>query len=38
MEDILRWGKEIPLEMEDGWRKKNNWFSDEIDWSVDLDK
>lgn len=38
MKDILRWEKEIPLEMDDGWRKKNNWLSDEIDWSVDLDK
>lgn len=38
MEDILRWEKEISLEMDDGWRKKNNWFSNEIDWSVDLDK
>lgn len=36
--DIVKWGREIPLKMDSGWIKDNNWFSDEIDWSADLDK
>ncbi len=38
IEDIEKWGREISLKMDSGWIKKNNWFSDEIDWSADLDK
>lgn len=36
--DIINWGKEIPIKMDLGEIKRENWFSDEIDWSVDLDK
>lgn len=38
IENILKWGREIPLKMDNGYIKENNWFSNEIDWSSDLDK
>jgi len=38
IKDILKWGREIPLKMDNGSIKEDNWFSNEIDWSSDLDK
>ncbi|WP_310605015.1 hypothetical protein [Anaerosporobacter sp.] len=38
IEDVIKWGKEITLEMDYAPRKRDNWFSDEIDWSADWDK
>lgn len=38
IEDILKWGREIPLKMDNGSTRQDNWFRDEIDWSSDLDK
>lgn len=35
--DIIKWGKELPIKMEDGSVRENNWFSDEIDWTSELD-
>ncbi|AVK99080.1 hypothetical protein FCT18_07400 [Lysinibacillus sphaericus] len=36
--DIKVWAGEIPLKMNNGSSKLGNWFNEEIDWSVDLDK
>ena len=36
--DIKMWAREIPLKMDNGSTKLCNWFNEEIDWSVDLDK
>ncbi|WP_337983690.1 hypothetical protein [Lysinibacillus sp. C5.1] len=36
--DIKVWAGEIPLKMDNGSSKLGNWFNEEIDWSVDLDK
>lgn len=36
--NIIGWGKEIPIKMDCGQIKVENWFRDEIDWSSDLDK
>ncbi|EPY08626.1 hypothetical protein PAALTS15_03592 [Paenibacillus alvei TS-15] len=36
--DIKMWAREIPLKMDNGSTKFCNWFKEEIDWSVDLDK
>ncbi|MEK4425958.1 hypothetical protein [Solibacillus sp. FSL K6-1523] len=36
--DIKKWASEIPLKMDNGSTKLCNWFNEEIDWSVDLDK
>ncbi|MFP3813914.1 hypothetical protein, partial [Bacillus sp. SIMBA_005] len=38
IDDIIKWGKEIPIKMDCGPIKVENWFRDEIDWSSDLDK
>lgn len=38
IEDILKWGREISLKMDDGSTKVGNWFNAEIDWASDLDK
>lgn len=36
--DIKMWASEIPLKMDNGSTKLCNWFNEEIDWTVDLDK
>ncbi|MEK4424950.1 hypothetical protein [Solibacillus sp. FSL K6-1523] len=36
--DIKIWAREIPLKMDNGSTKLCNWFNEEIDWTVDLDK
>lgn len=36
--DIKMWAGEIPLKMDNGSTKFGNWFKEEMDWSVDLDK
>jgi len=42
--DIVTWGKEMPIKIGYNWNegvdvvRRYNWFRDEIDWSVDLDK
>ncbi|WP_223556354.1 hypothetical protein [Lysinibacillus sphaericus] len=36
--DIKMWAREIPLKMDNGSTKLCNWFNEEVDWSVDLDK
>ncbi|MCH1624639.1 hypothetical protein [Fredinandcohnia quinoae] len=36
--DIKMWAREIPLKMDNGSTKLCNWFNEEIDWSIDLDK
>lgn len=38
IDNIIKWGKEIPIKMDCGQIKVENWFRDEIDWSSDLDK
>lgn len=38
IDNIIKWGKEIPIKMDSGQIKVENWFRDEIDWSSDLDK
>ncbi|KKO54140.1 hypothetical protein [Paenibacillus sp. DMB20] len=36
--DIKMWAREIPLRMDNGSTKFCNWFKEEMDWTVDLDK
>jgi len=38
IDSIKNWAKKIPIKMDSGEVKLNNWFNEEIDWSVDLDK
>lgn len=36
--DIKMWASEIPVKMDNGSTKLCNWFNEEIDWTIDLDK